>query len=1181
MDTSQIQNLRNRAIEIKEATERGENTADRVGSLLKDIIDYDEAQSTAISRAEQGTVLMQPLLGINAMQATPLEGQSIKFLNNEWIFYTPSSGGGGSGSGGLQKSYFLNIATGMVPVTPLPSDYNFGTKAFDTINGSWTITNTNPTTGQDTFAIWVWFSGDVPQTVSGPLKVFDGSTQSASNGEDANGIEWVYKRTTEPLTSEAISSESTFLQQCDINHDADWSTEGKIPNGWNNHPSGIDPTNKYEYAAYRVSSIDINGNRIWGTTGFNGPLLWSAYGEKGMDGDGVEYIFYANQDGYIPVGNIYDPTSWTNDEGFQNPEYIKEDSPWMDEPIDLYNSSLGQGAIEWVSSRKKQDGVWQPYSVPAVWSRLAVDGLVDGYVVDLSNENMPVGTDTEGHAANYSNKCSVTVFHNNTPLNYGTDVGEFSLSVGTITRSDDVAVEGHITANQDLPNNPNDIIVNIDSTGVNDFQGKNAFIPITVTLHDGQSHYTTRNLMITMFGTVAGKDGNVIDLYTETASVHLDATKTSVIPAALNVGVRIGSGDDYTIYGVTNAPSGYSFYYFYDGDSSHPTKLTEDSIKPAKGNHTSLSVRLLKDDVRIDEERLPYIVDGADGRGVRKVDPFYHADANTGYNHSADMYPNEWHDTIEATGWSSSLKYLYMQEKTTYTNNITDWGPVNLYLTWVNNGQGQFKSIVFCRKNSAPSTPSNSTSSGYNTYTNPIPYPAGTDVWSDGIPSGSASIWASHRVFTSDGQSPQDANWSSPSKMQDSTDYDVEFSPNPTKPDDPSNTPSERPGQGWYDPSSSLPGGLEWTDMIWRAERHYENGTWGSWIIEKIKGEQGPAGNDGYSIIMNPSHLIINESITTSPDGKTIRSRSYDNAFIVEGETDYKKVNIQIKKGDESQSLFVDAISCYTSNGAGIPTTSIYANFFIPSTRKELNVYIESINNTTITEGYMQLTVGVEPSSNSPFAQTIKVPFYINRQESTLFAVKGELKNYADEKDGVVRRDYTADIEVTQKKLTSNFTEQVEKVGDYNKNLFGFNKEIVYSGLTYSPIPYIQGYGLVIPNTPSRISNLGFDGVGGLFTVTFSIKAASSSYNIKFDLCNENPQTILVGSSSYTTLGYVPVDTSWKSVTLMFYIPETNTYIGGNYNGFFDIQKSGGGTIDYNLYIRHLLIERGNKAFKL
>lgn len=71
---------------------------------------------------------------------------------------------------------------------------------------------------------------------------------------------------------------------------------------WYNHPSGISLDTPYEYAAYRPSTNDANGDRVWGQIGFTGPVLWSAYGEKGLDGDGVEYIFYANSSGSIPVG---------------------------------------------------------------------------------------------------------------------------------------------------------------------------------------------------------------------------------------------------------------------------------------------------------------------------------------------------------------------------------------------------------------------------------------------------------------------------------------------------------------------------------------------------------------------------------------------------------------------------------------------------------------------------------------------------------------------------------------------------------------------------------------------------------------------------------------------------------------------------------------------------------------
>jgi hypothetical protein len=56
-----------------------------------------------------------------------------------------------------------------------------------------------------------------------------------------------------------------------------------------------------------------------------------------MDGDGVEYIYYAST--FAPLNNL--PLTWTDDEGFQNREYIRENSGWTDDPKDL--EKLGPG----------------------------------------------------------------------------------------------------------------------------------------------------------------------------------------------------------------------------------------------------------------------------------------------------------------------------------------------------------------------------------------------------------------------------------------------------------------------------------------------------------------------------------------------------------------------------------------------------------------------------------------------------------------------------------------------------------------------------------------------------------------------------------------------------------------------------------------------------------------------
>ena len=57
-----------------------------------------------------------------------------------------------------------------------------------------------------------------------------------------------------------------------------------------------------------------NNNNVGTWSNFYGPILWSAYGKQGTDGDGVEYIYYANAEGIAPATNL--PSTWTNDVNF-------------------------------------------------------------------------------------------------------------------------------------------------------------------------------------------------------------------------------------------------------------------------------------------------------------------------------------------------------------------------------------------------------------------------------------------------------------------------------------------------------------------------------------------------------------------------------------------------------------------------------------------------------------------------------------------------------------------------------------------------------------------------------------------------------------------------------------------------------------------------------------------------
>lgn len=134
-----------------------------------------------------------------------------------------------------------------------------------------------------------------------------------------------------------------------------------------------------------------------------------------------------------------------------------------------------------------------------------------------------------------------------------------------------------------------------------------------------------------------------------------------------------------------------------------------------------------------------------------------------------------------------------------------------------------YKSTVFKRSNTTPATPTG------GSYANPVP-----TGWSDGVPSGEEKLWASTRIFSSDGLDPQQASWTTPRQMTDTADFDVEFSSvdNPSAPSGHPNTNSQ-----WTNTASA--------STIWMATAVKSNGVWGTWQISRIKGEKG---EDGTSI---------------------------------------------------------------------------------------------------------------------------------------------------------------------------------------------------------------------------------------------------------------------------------------------------------------------------------------------
>ena len=221
--------------------------------------------------------------------------------------------------------------------------------------------------------------------------------ENGSPGADGTDIEFVYYRTDSESHSPGMhptegsydgttqTSEDPYLDDFLPKATASGFT---LSDGtyWHDHPSGVNETLTCEWIGIRHSSYQ-NGQKIWGS--FN-IALWSKYGEKGRDGDGVEYIFYRTTEYPHTFNGNSNPYNWYQESGdYQNSEYILENSGWTDDPTGVDS----EHPYEWVSQRKYNgaSGRYERYSAPALWATYTENS--ESRVIttlDLNNSEKPV-----------------------------------------------------------------------------------------------------------------------------------------------------------------------------------------------------------------------------------------------------------------------------------------------------------------------------------------------------------------------------------------------------------------------------------------------------------------------------------------------------------------------------------------------------------------------------------------------------------------------------------------------------------------------------------------------------------------------------------------------------------------------------------------------------------------------
>lgn len=376
-----------------------------------------------------------------------------------------------------------------------------------------------------------------------------GKDGSGSAGEDGNGVSFIYKRS---IDGEKVTNPGAVTVINGI---------PEVPVGWNDHPSGVTKDIPYEYC----SCVTSNKGK-WGTM-WSEPFIWSHFGQNGMDGDGVEYIYYVAL--IAPTNNL--PESWTNDEGFQNNEYIKYGSGWTDNPQDLDSEEFGPGYKQWVSVRKKysdnegQDAYWHAYSSPALWSYYSKDGIASALIMDVTGENKYLYLTQQNYNKSFQSSSIAHMYNDGASIDFELSIDSFIDSAGNDHSSD---------KDQYFTINGNQININIPEGSLsfdNDVYYKIILI--------GKPKLTSissqiRQAEIQLFGLERGADGdkgdtgeNAVSYNIKTSASAINYQDGTMYPNLISVYVAKSDGSQITNITPTNS-SGWQFSYSTnDGDS--------------------------------------------------------------------------------------------------------------------------------------------------------------------------------------------------------------------------------------------------------------------------------------------------------------------------------------------------------------------------------------------------------------------------------------------------------------------------------------------------------------------------------------------------------------------------------------------------------------------------------------
>ena len=153
------------------------------------------------------------------------------------------------------------------------------------------------------------------------------------NGMDGDGVEYIYK-----LTNTALPP--TKPEQSEQEDDY-------VPGGWTDNPTGVDSEYQWEWVCTRKYT---GGTQTWGE--WNGPSLWSKYGETGQTGNSIKSMYTITENSSeIPVvvrNNINPGSIWSLFEQDVHTPTGKEALWQIQAEVDYANKLVGEWQGPWL-----------------------------------------------------------------------------------------------------------------------------------------------------------------------------------------------------------------------------------------------------------------------------------------------------------------------------------------------------------------------------------------------------------------------------------------------------------------------------------------------------------------------------------------------------------------------------------------------------------------------------------------------------------------------------------------------------------------------------------------------------------------------------------------------------------------------------------------------------------------